>query len=351
MKIATWMPGGGTSAGAEPGGTGGTGGTGFGGEQATPTTGFVVGDQLYAAPDGTDVLALTRAGLVAALAIGERAVATVTPVSLASVRLLPPLVPPSIRDFVAFEEHVEGVVKSVSGEAEVGAEWYEAPTFYFTNPHTVRATGDDISAPSGSTALDLETEVAAVIGAVAGSDGSNLGPADAHRHLFGYTILNDWSARDLQRREMRVNLGPCKGKDFASTLGPWIVTADEFENLHDDDGFLPLGMSATINGVELGRDLLSNMGWPFAELVSYASRNSRVVPGDVLGSGTCGGGCLAELWGRNGSQTPPPLQIGDVVRLTVEGIGWVENRIVPGLQLPPVSAARVRPRNRVRADA
>jgi len=319
--------------------------------QGTEQTGFVVAEKAFAAPEGIDVMSMARAGLAWTLDFAAETIATVEPVALAAVTLLPPLVPPSIRDFVSFEEHVEGVVKSVSGEAEVAPEWYQAPTFYFTNPHTLRATGDDVAAPSGSVALDLETEVAVIIGSVEGRDGSNLDAAEAHRHIFGYTILNDWSARDLQRREMKVSLGPCKGKDFASTLGPWIVTADEFEELHDDEGFLPITMSASINGVELGRDLLSNMGWPFAELVSYASRNSRVVPGDVLGSGTCGSGCLGELWGRNGSQTPPPLQVGDVVRLSIEGIGWIENRIVAGVQLPDVVPARVRPRNRVRADA
>ena len=117
--------------------------------------------------------------------------------------------------------------------------------------------------------------------------------------------MNDWSARDLQRREMKVNLGPAKGKDFASTLGPWLVTADELEPYRDADGFLALEMSVSVNGTVIGHDLLSNMGWPFEELVSYASRGAQVRAGDVLGSGTCGnGGCLAELWGRRGAAGP-----------------------------------------------
>jgi 2-keto-4-pentenoate hydratase/2-oxohepta-3-ene-1,7-dioic acid hydratase in catechol pathway len=235
-------------------------------------------------------------------------------------------------------------VRSVSGDATVSEQWYAAPTFYFTNPHTLRATGDEISAPTGSEALDFELEVGAVIGAVPDSDGRNLTIADAHDAIFGYTIFNDWSARDIQGREMKVNLGPCKGKDFSTTLGPWIVTADEFEARHDAEGFLPIAMSVSINGEPFGSDLLSHMGWPFAELVAYASRNSRVVPGDVLGSGTAGTGCLAEIWGRVGSRTPPPLQPGDTVRMEVEGIGSIENRIVGGVQLAPVAPARVRPR-------
>ena len=243
------------------------------------------------------------------------------------MQLLAPLVPATIRDFVAFEEHVEGVRKSIDGVAGVVPEWYEAPTFYFTNPHTVTGTGEVIGIPAGCDDLDFETEVAAVVGRVPGSDGRNLTAAEAHRHIFGYTVLNDWSARDLQRREMKVSLGPCKGKDFANTLGPWIVTADEFEDLHDAEGFLPISMAVEVNGEAIGQDLLSNMGWPFAELVAYASQDSVVRPGDVLGSGTCGSGCLAELWGRNGAKTPPPLTTGDVVRMTVEGIGTIENTV------------------------
>jgi 2-keto-4-pentenoate hydratase/2-oxohepta-3-ene-1,7-dioic acid hydratase in catechol pathway len=148
---------------------------------------------------------------------------------------------------------------------------------------------------------------------------------------------------------MRVNLGPAKGKDSATTLGPWLVTADELEPYRDDDGFLALDMRVSVNDVEIGQDLLSNMGWPFEELISYASRGTEVRAGDVLGSGTCGnGGCLAELWGRRGDAAPPPLQVGDVVEMTVEGIGTIRNRVVPGAELPPVAAARPRPRNRKR---
>ena len=174
-------------------------------------------------------------------------------------------------------------------------------------------------------------------------------PEQAREHVFGYTVLNDWSARDLQAREMKVNLGPAKGKDSATTLGPWLVTADELEPYRDDEGFLQLAMQVGVNGVEVGRDLLSNMGWPFEELISYASRGTEVRAGDVLGSGTCGnGGCLGELWGRRGDTAPPPLRPGDVVEMTVEGIGTIRNRVVAGVELPPVRAARTRPRIRER---
>lgn len=301
-------------------------------------------DGLHPLPVGTTVLGLVRSGLAAALDAGTAALRTPA-IAQATIRLLPPLQPPTVRDFVAFEEHVEGVVRSVSDDAGVAAEWYEAPTFYFTNPYALLGAHDDVAVPPGSTLFDFELEVAAVVG----RDGASLTPEQARDAIFGYTVLNDWSARDLQRREMKVSLGPAKGKDSATTLGPWLVTADELEPYRDDEGFLALDMRVAVNGVEIGQDLLSNMGWPFEELVSYASRGTWVRAGDVLGSGTCGnGGCLAELWGRRGELSPPPLQPGDVVEMTVEGIGTIRNTVVAGLDLPAVRAARPRPRDRKR---
>ncbi|MGO4588959.1 fumarylacetoacetate hydrolase family protein [Paenarthrobacter sp. 2TAF44] len=308
--------------------------------------GFVDDGCCFELPEGQSVNHLLGAGLARTLEIAAETLRGAPSVALVDVQLLAPLEPATIRDFVAFEEHVEGVRKSIDGVAGVVAEWYEAPTFYFTNPHTVTGTGEVIGIPAGCSELDFETEVAAVVGHVPGSDGANLSATDAHRHIFGYMILNDWSARDLQRREMKVSLGPCKGKDFANTLGPWIVTADEFEHLHDEEGFLPISMAVEVNGQPIGQDLLSNMGWPFAELVAYASQDSVVRPGDVLGSGTCGRGCLAELWGRNGAKTPPPLKTDDAVRMTVEGIGSIENTVGERREAVTRVAARNRPRNR-----
>jgi 2-keto-4-pentenoate hydratase/2-oxohepta-3-ene-1,7-dioic acid hydratase in catechol pathway len=306
--------------------------------------GVVEAAGLHALPDGLTILDLVRAGLPAALEAGVAALDGPA-VALADVCLLPPLAAPTVRDFVAFEEHVEGVRKAIDGVAGVVPEWYQAPTFYFTNPYALVGAHDDVPVPPGSQRFDFELEVAVVVG----RDGASLTPDQARDHVFGYTVLNDWSARDLQAREMRVNLGPAKGKDSATTLGPWLVTADELEPYRDDDGFLALDMRVSVNDVEIGQDLLSNMGWPFEELISYASRGTEVRAGDLLGSGTCGnGGCLAELWGRRGDAAPPPLQVGDVVEMTVEGIGTIRNRVVPGAELPPVAAARPRPRNRKR---
>ena len=293
---------------------------------------------LHRCPRGTTVLDLLRADTLheagaAALRAGDT-------VLLDGLQWLPPLAAPTVRDFVAFEEHVEGVVRAVSGGAGVAPEWYEAPTFYFTNPYALVGAHDDVAVPPGCERLDFELEVAAVIGRT----GADLTPDAAREHIAGYTILNDWSARDLQRREMKVGLGPCKGKDFASTLGPVLVTADELEPYRDADGFLVLEMTVLVNDVEIGRDLLSHMGWPFEELVAYASRGTEVRPGDVLGSGTCGhGGCLAELWGR-GSDLPPLLP-GDVVTMTVEGLGRIANRVVTGRAAVPIPPARPRTRS------
>ena len=310
--------------------------------------GFVVDDRVVPFADGQTVAAVLAAGLGA---VGESYDRTVDErahegVPLAEVVLLPPLVPTSIRDFVAFEEHVEGVSAGVEGTSNVAPEWYQAPTFYFTNPHTVLADGEELRPPV-TERLDFELELAAVIGG--GTSGTNLTAASAASAIFGYTIMNDWSARDLQAREMKVRLGPAKGKDFGTVLGPWIVTADEFEEFEDAEGFLRIRAEVRVNDELIGEDLVSNMGWPFAELVAYASRNSRVVPGDVLGSGTVGnGGCLGELWGRNGGLTPPPLREGDEVVMTIEGVGRLRNRVGAAVSAPDLPPARPRPRTRTR---
>jgi 2-keto-4-pentenoate hydratase/2-oxohepta-3-ene-1,7-dioic acid hydratase in catechol pathway len=268
-----------------------------------------------------------------------------TEVPLAEATLLAPVLPPTMRDFSVFEQHVEGVRKDADPNATVPPVWYESPFCYFTNPNALTGPGDDIPVPPGCRRLDLELEVGAVIGRA----GRDLTPEEAGDYIAGYTIFNDWSARDLQMAEMRLGLGICKGKDFANTLGPWIVTPDELEPYRDADR-LDLELRAEVNGSALGTDTLANMAWSFPELVSYASRGTWVRPGDVLGSGTCGSGCLLELWGRRGREEPPPLVPGDVVSLHVEGIGTLTNTVVPGVEphpLPRARAGRRAPRSAV----
>ncbi|MFF5787861.1 fumarylacetoacetate hydrolase family protein [Streptomyces sp. NPDC012693] len=300
---------------------------------------------LFPLPGVTSLTDLIRDtdGLPGLLDAGATALDVPAGPHVSEVRLLSPLQPSSVRDFVTFEEHVEGVRRSVSGESGVPAQWYEAPTYYFTNPHAVFGPHDDVPMPPGSSVLDFELEVAAVIG----REGRDLSPEQAREHIVGYTVFNDWSARDLQSAEMKVGLGPCKGKDTATTLGPYLVTADELEPHRDADGFLRLALTAEVNGEQVGSDLLSNMSWTFEEMAAYASRGTRIVAGDVLGSGTCGnGGCLAELWGRSGRQLPPPLKPGDTVTLTVQAIGSLITRVVPGTE--PVALPKGRRRNRER---
>ena len=294
------------------------------------------GTRFHPLPSGRSVDDLVRSGLAEAVRAGEAALSGPGR-PLDGVRLQPPLRPSSVRDFVTFERHVEGVRRSVDGASGVPEAWYDAPTFYFTNPHAVAGHGQDVRRPWGSKALDFELEVACVIGV----EGSSLTEAQAAEAILGYTILNDWSARDLQSREMKVGLGPAKGKDFCTSLGPWLVTADEFTDAYDADGFLDLECTVGVNGREVGRDRLSNMGWTFATMIAYASRDSLILPGDVLASGTTGGGgCLAELWGRHGAQDPPPLVPGDVVTVTVDRLGSLTNTVVEGEPWPSLTPFR-----------
>jgi 2-keto-4-pentenoate hydratase/2-oxohepta-3-ene-1,7-dioic acid hydratase in catechol pathway len=309
-------------------------------ENGVKRAGIVAGQRIHPLPGDLDARAAIALGLDGLLEAGGAAIASGEGAMLDAVTLLPPLRPATIRDFVAFEEHVAGVRRSVDGRDGIPDAWYDAPTFYFANPYTVIGPGDPVPFPAACRTRDFELEVAAVLG----SGGGDLSLDGARRAIVGYTILNDWSARDIQAREMGVGLGPAKGKDFATSLGPWLVTADELEPYRDGDGFLALSCVAAVNGVEVGRDSLSHMGWTFEAMVAYASRDSRVGAGDVFGSGTVGnGGCLAELCGRYGDAAPPPLHPGDLVTLTVEGIGSLTNRITVADPAPPVPEFRRSP--------
>ncbi|MFZ1993693.1 MAG: fumarylacetoacetate hydrolase family protein [Solirubrobacteraceae bacterium] len=260
--------------------------------------------------------------------------------ALDEVRLLAPIDPPAIRDFSVFEQHIEGIMMGAGNP--IPESWYASPFCYFSNPGAVTGPGEEVPLPPGCRDLDLELEVAAVIGRA----GRNLTPQEASSHIAGYTIFNDWSARDLQFEEMKLGLGICKGKDFANTFGPWIVTPDELEPFRTGDR-LDLDLRATVNDRQLGDDTLANMAWSFEELVAYASRGTWIRPGDVLGSGTCGSGCLIELRGRNGADGHPWLAPGDTVSLTVQGIGTLTNTVVSGIDpvaLPPARPGRLRAR-------
>jgi fumarylacetoacetate (FAA) hydrolase len=200
-------------------------------------------------------------------------------------------------------------------------QWYQVPVFYFSNPAGVIGPDAPVAAPHGSEALDYELELACVIS----KQGRDL-PADdrALEYVAGFTILNDWSARDLQQVEMAVGLGPSKSKDFATSLGPWLVPFDELQDCYHD-GRLHLEMTAAVNGRVLSRGNAGSMYWTWPQLLAHASRDTWLRPGDVLGSGTVGSGCILEL-------TPEAaggwLKPGDVVELTVERLGTLRNRVV-----------------------
>jgi 2-keto-4-pentenoate hydratase/2-oxohepta-3-ene-1,7-dioic acid hydratase in catechol pathway len=296
------------------------------------------GDRLYRLQDGADIDDLIRrGGRAALLSAGDAALRQAAPgPAVGDVRLLPPLHPASIRDSVSFEAHIEGVRKSQEGARDaVPEQWYAAPCFYFTNPHAGIGAFDDVERFPGAEQFDLELEVAAVYGA----HGRDLSVHEAAAGIVGYTIFNDWSARDIQRAEGRMPFGFFKGKDGAHTLGPYLVTADEVEPHKTADG-LDLTMRAWINGELLGEDSLANCAFTFEELISFASRGAPVAPGDLIASGTCQRGCLAEIWGRAGQQVPPPLVPGDVVTLEVEGIGRVSNMVVDPAPFPEIPKAR-----------
>jgi 2-keto-4-pentenoate hydratase/2-oxohepta-3-ene-1,7-dioic acid hydratase in catechol pathway len=296
--------------------------------------GIVDGEQVQPLSKGTSVLDL----LAATPAKRERLVAGEAkgkPLALDTVALQAPLRPTSMRDFVNFEAHVEGVVKTESPDAKVPEDWYDAPSFYFTSTTALFGPGDEIEIPPGCKRLDLELE----IGVVVGRDGRDLTAEQAREHIAGLTIYNDFSARDHGAREKRLGLGWAKAKDFANVLGPWIVTIDELEQYRNGDRY-DMELVASVNDIALGRDTLASIAWSFEEMLVYASRGAWLRAGDVLGSGTCGGGCLAELWGRNGKLEPPPLTAGDEVTLSVEGIGDLVNRIIPGVEPILVPPAR-----------
>ena len=224
----------------------------------------------------------------------------------------------SIRDFYAFEQHVKTCRRQRG--LDMVPQWYQVPVFYFSNAAGVIGHDDPVSAPHGSEALDYELELACVIGKRV----RDL-PADdrAMEAVAGFTIMNDWSARDLQRVEMAVGLGPSKGKDFATSLGPDLVPFEELRDRYQD-GRLHLDMTASRNGRELSHGNGGTMHWTWPQLLAHASRDVWLQPGDVLGSGTVGTGCILELTPESAGGW---LQPGDVVELTIERLGRLRNHV------------------------
>ena len=257
-----------------------------------------------------DVVPLAAATMVDWLAGEGRERSGEPAVALADVALLAPVpTPPSVRDFFAFEGHVRTGFERRG--VPIPPAWYDAPVFYFSNPASIRGPGETVEKPESTSALDFELEIAAVIG--------------VEGEIAGFTLFNDWSARDVQAVEMTVMLGPHKGKDFATTIGPWIVTPDE---LPYADGLLHLEATASVNGREITRTNAAEQHWPWPALLAHAARDTRLVPGDVIGSGTLNGGCLLELGPLDGERF---LEPGDVVALEAPLLGRLEAQVTrPG---------------------
>jgi fumarylacetoacetate (FAA) hydrolase len=240
--------------------------------------------------------------------------------SVAQPAFQPPVPHPrSFRDFYAFEQHVK-TCREKRG-AKVAPEWYEIPVFYFSNPGSLIGHEASVYAPYSCQELDYELE----LGVIIGKPGKDIAPEKAWEHIAGFTIINDFSARDLQRKEMAVGLGPAKGKDFATAVGPSLVTRDEFADVIDKDGRITLNMSARVNGKELSRGNAKSMHHTWPQLIAQASRDAQLYVGDLIGSGTIGTGCILEL---GPDQAGGWLKPGDVVELEIERLGVLRNRVI-----------------------
>lgn len=237
----------------------------------------------------------------------------------------PVLRPPSFRDFYAFEQHVATMWGRRGGE--IPEAWYRLPIFYFSNTSEIRGPGDPVWAPRGSAELDFELEV----GAIVDTPAFNLSEGRAGEAIGGYLIVNDWSARDLQRDESTVRLGPAKGKDFALTIGPWIVTPDELAGRWPDGATAPdLTMTATVTAAdgrttEVSRGSWASARYSFGQMLARASTDVHLRPGEILGSGTVGTGCLLEV---KDSTLERWIQPGDVVTLAIERLGELTTPVV-----------------------
>ena len=226
-----------------------------------------------------------------------------------NIRMVAPLPnPTSLRDFIAFEEHIAATSKK-RGQA-IPPEWYKAPVYYKGNHRTIIGPNEDLRWPLNTTKLDYELELACIIG----RRGRDIAESDARHYIAGYTIMNDFSARDIQFQEMACRLGPAKGKDFATAIGPCLVTPDEILSLES------LTMIARVNGAVWSEGRFGSIHWSFPQMIAHVSRGETIYPGDIFGSGTVGGGCGLEL--------DRYLHPGDVVELEIQPIGVLRTRIV-----------------------
>ncbi|MHB1708415.1 MAG: fumarylacetoacetate hydrolase family protein [Thermoplasmataceae archaeon] len=222
----------------------------------------------------------------------------------------------SIRDFYAFETHVKNARRKRG--LDMIPEWYRYPVFYFSNVSNLYAAGSEVPIPSYTKEMDYELEIALVIS----KEGRNIPAERAWDHILGLTLANDWSARDMQREEMKVGLGPSKGKDFATSIGPVLVTKDEILERRNKDGKIDLDMKASVNGIIYSSGNLNSIYWDIEKLVEWASKESWIRAGDVIMTGTVGTGCILE------SQDHPWLKHGDRVILSSDMIGNLDNTLI-----------------------
>lgn len=294
-------------------------------------TGILDGESVRGLAAGTTLLDLLDRDELAEAGDGARRdPAEVLP--LDGVRLLSPLPrPPSVRDSLGFLDHLRGCYKALGRPTDLPDAWFQTPAFYFANVTSIVGPHDDVPVPPGCAMFDFELEV----GAVVGRGGRDLSADEAESHIVGYTLFNDWSARDVQMRDMAQGIGMGKSKDSASTLGPALVTVDELEP-HRRDGRLAFTLSATLNGEELTSGSLDAMDWTFGDMVAFASRGTDVVPGDVIGSGTVPGGCLLEHVDTPDVANARWLRPGDVVSLRGDGLGETRQTVLPGSPIVPL---------------
>jgi fumarylacetoacetate (FAA) hydrolase len=238
--------------------------------------------------------------------------------SFRAARFFPPILrPPAFRNFAGFEQHVR-TVRHRRG-LDMAQAWYEMPVFYFSNPNSLIGDGGSIAAPSGSNELDFGLALGVIIGARA----RNISPFDAWRSVAGITIINDFSARDIQRAEMSVGIGPAKAKDFATTVGPVLVTRDEFADKIEGET-LSLEMAARLNGRDLSRGNSNSLFHSIPRMIAHASRDADLFAGDLIGTGIVGSGCILEL---SPEHTGGWLKPGDVIELQIERIGVLRTKI------------------------
>ena len=310
-------------------------------QKGSTKLGAIVNNQVYALQDvnqqlPNDINAFLRLGVSVREETQEKLISlleksgAIAPVQ--DYQLMAPVPhPTSCRDGYAFRQHVEAARRNRG--VDMIQEFDQYPIFYFTNHNAIQGPGAIYCMPDHFQQLDFELEIAIVIG----KEGKNIKAKDADEYIAGFTIMNDLSARKLQMEEMLLNLGPAKGKDFSTVIGPWLVTPDELKSYlvpakkgHVGNNY-DLSMKCWVNDQLVSEGNVKDMDWTFAEIIERCSYGVTIYPGDVIGSGTVGTGCFLELNGtgklKDANYTPQWLQPNDVVTMSIDGLGTLENTI------------------------